>query len=121
MPIPGICFTRAIRNATGTEAAWTNAGTDFKFAANGKLTSPARIVDHAGQRRPSARQSLGNVSLNVGSGGLTQYSSTSGTATINTISQNGYAAGQLQSVAVNDMRALWSARSRTGRTSISRR
>ncbi len=47
-------------------------------------------------------QSLGNVTLNIGSGGLTQFASTGGTATINTITQNGYAAGQLQSVAINN-------------------
>jgi flagellar hook protein FlgE len=38
----------------------------------------------------------------MGSGSLTQYASTGGTATINAINQNGYAAGQLQSVAVNN-------------------
>ena len=47
-------------------------------------------------------QSLGNIAFNLGSNGLTQYASTGGTATINTISQNGYAAGQLQSVAINN-------------------
>ena len=46
--------------------------------------------------------SLGAVSLNFGSSGLTQYASTGGTATINTLTQNGYAAGQLQSLAVNN-------------------
>ena len=47
-------------------------------------------------------QSLGNLTLNLGSGGLTQYASSGGNATINAINQNGYAAGQLQSVAVNN-------------------
>ena len=47
-------------------------------------------------------QSLGNLSLNIGSGGLTQYASSGGNATINAINQNGYAAGQLQSIAVNN-------------------
>jgi flagellar hook protein FlgE len=47
-------------------------------------------------------QSLGNLTINVGSGGLTQFASTSGSATINTISQNGYAAGQLQTVAISN-------------------
>ena len=47
-------------------------------------------------------QSLGNVTLNLGSGGLTQFASTTGAATVNLIQQNGYAAGQLQSVAISN-------------------
>jgi flagellar hook protein FlgE len=47
-------------------------------------------------------QSLGNLTMNFGSGALTQFASTGGTATVNTITQNGYAAGQLQSVAINN-------------------
>ena len=46
--------------------------------------------------------SLGNLSFNLSSGALTQFASSSGAATINTITQNGFAAGQLQSVAVNN-------------------
>ncbi|MDB5629726.1 MAG: flagellar basal body FlaE [Tardiphaga sp.] len=93
-------FYQSNPNATGTEVAWTNAGTTFTFTG-GKLTSPATASITLANVSVGAA-SLGNVALNVGSGGLTQYSSTSGTATINTISQNGYAAGQLQSVAVSD-------------------
>src|SRR5262249_18790406 len=47
-------------------------------------------------------QSLGNLTLNISSGALTQFASTSGSATINGITQNGFAAGQLQSVAINN-------------------
>ncbi len=47
-------------------------------------------------------QSLGNLTVNFGSGGLTQYASVGGTTTINQIQQDGYSAGQLQSVAVNN-------------------
>ena len=47
-------------------------------------------------------QSLGNLTFNFGAGGLTQYASNGGTATINQVQQDGYAAGQLQSVAVNN-------------------
>src|SRR5258708_24333342 len=37
-----------------------------------------------------------------GAGALTQFASTGGAATINNITQNGYAAGQLQSVAISN-------------------
>jgi len=47
-------------------------------------------------------RSLGNVSFNLGAGSLTQFASSGGSATINNITQNGFAAGQLQSVAVSD-------------------
>jgi flagellar hook protein FlgE len=47
-------------------------------------------------------QTLGNLSFNIGSNGLTQFASTSGAASPGTITQNGFAAGQLQSVAINN-------------------
>ncbi|WP_426614894.1 flagellar hook-basal body complex protein [Bradyrhizobium sp. McL0616] len=86
---------------TSGQTAWTNSGQAFTFAADGSLTSPSGsgitlnnvMVDN---------QQLGSVAFNISSGGLTQYASTSGAVTINTITQNGYAAGQLRSVAVNN-------------------
>lgn len=87
--------------ATGAQVAWVNAGTDFKFGTNGKLTAPTSpsitltAVAVGGQ-------TLGNVAVSIGASGLTQYATTGGTATINSISQNGYPAGQLQSVAISN-------------------
>ena len=46
--------------------------------------------------------SLGNLAVNISSGALTQFASSSGAATVNGVSQNGYAAGQLQSVAISN-------------------
>ena len=94
-------FYQTDSTATGSTVAWQNVGTNFVFAADGSLTSPATsnisipnvVVDGT---------TLGTVSLNISSGALTQYASTIGSATINQISQNGFAAGQLQSVAVNN-------------------
>jgi flagellar hook protein FlgE len=86
--------------ATGTQA-WVNTGTNFTFSASGALASPTGssvaipsvVVDG---------QALGALSLNIASGALTQFASSSGATTINGITQNGFAAGQLQSVAVNN-------------------
>jgi flagellar hook protein FlgE len=87
--------------ATGTGVEWVNAGTDFKFNSSGKLTSPSTAsITLTGVTVGGA--SLGNLSVNIGAGGVTQYASTGGTATINGISQNGYPAGQLQSVAISN-------------------
>ncbi len=94
-------FYQTNPSATGTQVAWLNVGTNFIFASDGSLSSPTgsgitiNNVSVAGQ-------SLGSVALNMSSGALTQYASSSGATTINTITQNGYAAGQLRSVAVDN-------------------
>jgi flagellar hook protein FlgE len=94
-------FYQANPNATGTQAAWVNVGTNFTFGPNGQLSSPVGSSITVPNVKVGT-QSLGNLTLNVGSGGLTQYASSGGNATVNAINQNGYAAGQLQSVAVNN-------------------
>jgi flagellar hook protein FlgE len=92
-------FYQTSTTATGTGVAWVNSGTKFVFSSNGALASPTGsaisipgvVVDG---------QTLGSLSVNISSGALTQYASSAGAATINTISQNGFAAGQLQSVSI---------------------
>ncbi len=94
-------FYQTDPTATGTQVAWVNTGTTFTFASDGSLASPTgsgitiNNVNVGGQ-------ALGSVAFNLSSGALTQYASTSGAVTINTITQNGYAAGQLRSVAVSN-------------------
>jgi flagellar hook protein FlgE len=85
----------------GTTAGWTNVGQAFTFASDGSLTSPSGTGVTINNVAVDG-QSLGSVAFNISSGGLTQYASTSGAVTINTITQNGYSAGQLRSVAVNN-------------------
>ncbi len=94
-------FYQANSTATGTQTAWINAGTNFTFGTNGALVSPSGSSITLSNVAVN-NQSLGNLTFNFGAGGLTQYASTGGTATINQIQQDGYAAGQLQSVAVNN-------------------
>lgn len=94
-------FYQTDPNATGTTVGWVNTGQAFTFAADGSLTSPSGSGITINNVSVSG-QSLGSVAFNISSGGLTQYASTSGAVTINTITQNGYAAGQLRSVAVNN-------------------
>ena len=87
--------------ATGPQTAWVNVGTNFTFSANGSLASPTgSSINIPGVTVDG--QSLGAISFNMSSGALTQFASTGGAATINTITQNGYSAGQLQSVAINN-------------------
>ena len=94
-------FYQTSTTATGNTAAWINTGTNFVFNANGALSSPSGTAISI----PSVSvdgQAIGNLTVNITTGALTQFASSAGAATINTISQNGFAAGQLQSVAVNN-------------------
>jgi flagellar hook protein FlgE len=94
-------FYQTSTTATGNQTAWINTGTNFIFNSSGALASPsgsslnipAVTVDGL---------SLGTLTVNISSGALTQFASSGGAATINAISQNGFAAGQLQSVSVNN-------------------
>ena len=94
-------FYQSNPGASGTQVGWVNVGTTFTFGANGALVSPTGSAVSVPNVTVGG-QSLGTVTINVGSSGLTQFASTSGSATINTITQNGYAAGQLQSVAISN-------------------
>ena len=94
-------FYQSNSNATGAQTAWINVGTNFVFGTNGALVSPSgssiTLSNVAVNNQP-----LGNLTLTFGAGGLTQYASVGGTATINQIQQDGFAAGQLQTVAINN-------------------
>ena len=94
-------FYQTSTTATGGQTAWVNVGTNFTFAADGSLASPTgSSISIPGVTVDG--QTLGALSFNMSSGALTQFATTSGAATINTITQNGFAAGQLQSVAINN-------------------
>ena len=87
--------------ASGGTVAWTNVGTNFVFNNNGALTSPPSGAVTIPNLTVGG-QSLSNLTINIPSGGLTQFANANGAATIGGITQNGFAAGQLQSVAINN-------------------
>jgi flagellar hook protein FlgE len=86
--------------ATGTNPAWINSGISFAFDANGQLNPPVTNIPLTGVTINST--TIGNLNLNSPTGGITQFANTSGVATVNNLQQNGYAAGQLKSIAVSD-------------------
>ncbi|HEX4408541.1 MAG TPA: flagellar hook-basal body complex protein [Xanthobacteraceae bacterium] len=86
--------------ATGTQAAWQNVGTSFTFNANGQMTPPISSV--ALNNLTVNGDSLGAVQLNFGANGLTQFANASGTTQVSQLQQNGFAAGQLQSISVDN-------------------
>ncbi len=92
-------FYQTNPSATGTQAAWQNVGTTFTFNGNGQLTPSIGGVTLA--NLTVSGDNLGNVQLSFGTNGLTQFADTNGTVQVNQLQQNGYAAGQLQSVAVD--------------------
>jgi flagellar hook protein FlgE len=92
-------FYQTNSNAGNTQAAWVNAGTNFTFNSSGQLTPP--ISSLTLNNLSVDGNSLGNVQLAFGAGGLTQFSNTDGTVQVNLLTQNGASAGQLQSIAVD--------------------
>jgi flagellar hook protein FlgE len=86
--------------ATGTQVAWQNVGTAFTFDSSGQLNPP--ITSLALSNVTVNGASLGNLTLNTPSSSITQFANSSGNATVNNLQQNGYAAGQLQSISVGN-------------------
>ncbi len=92
-------FYQVNPNATGTQTAWANAGTNFSFAAGGQLNPPIGSITL--NNLTVAGVALGDVNLSFGKGGLTQFADTNGNVQVNQLQQDGFSAGQLQSVSVS--------------------
>jgi flagellar hook protein FlgE len=93
-------FYQVDSNATGTQAAWLNAGANYTFGANGQMT-PA-ITNLTLNNVVVNGINLGNVQLIHGTGGVTQFADPNGSVQVNMLQQNGFPAGSLQQVAVSD-------------------
>ncbi len=92
-------FIATNAQATGTQTMWQRVGGDYTFGANG---APTPAVDHTDLTNLTVNGvTIGDVRLQHGTGGLTQFADPNGTAEV-ALSQNGYAAGEYVSVAVND-------------------
>jgi flagellar hook protein FlgE len=86
--------------ATGTNPAWQNVGTDFVFNSTGQLSPAINSVALTGVTVNN--MSLGNLTINSSAGAITQFASTNGSPTVNNMQQNGYAAGELQTISVSN-------------------
>jgi flagellar hook protein FlgE len=93
-------FYQTDSTATAAQVAWKNTGTAFVFDTAGQLSPP--VTNLALSSVSLNGVAIGNITLNSPTGSITQFASTSGNTTVNTMQQNGYAAGQLQSIAVTD-------------------
>jgi flagellar hook protein FlgE len=93
-------FYQVDSTATGDEDAWKNVGINYTFGSNFQLNPPVTTVSLNNVVVDGI--SLGNITLSHGANGVTQFSDTGGTAQVNFLQQNGYAAGELQTVSVSD-------------------
>ena len=92
-------FYQVNPNATGTAVAWQNVNTNFTFAANGQMT-PA-IAQITLTNATVNGISIGSPVINFGNGGVTQFADANGNVQVNQLQQDGFPAGQLQSVGVS--------------------
>lgn len=93
-------FYLADSGATGTTAMWKNVGTNYSFAADGTMSPPITDTTLSGVTVDGV--ALSDIKLKFGASGITQFNDTNGTAGVTALNQNGYAAGQYTSVAIND-------------------
>jgi flagellar hook protein FlgE len=93
-------FYQSNSNATGTQEAWRNAGINFAFGPNGQMVPPVTSLTLNNMTVNGV--DLGNLAVSFGAGGITQFADPNGAVQVNMLQQNGYAAGDLQQVSVND-------------------
>lgn len=93
-------FYQVSSTATGNQVAWKNAGVNYTFSANGQMTPVVSSTTLSNVNVDGV--SLGDINVNFGSGGVTQFADPNGNVQVNLLQQNGFAAGTLQTVAVND-------------------
>ena len=75
-------------------------GVDYTFATNGQMTAPGGTVSIPGMTVNSV--SLGNITLNHGNAGITQFADPNGVASVTDIDQNGFAAGELVDITMGE-------------------
>jgi flagellar hook protein FlgE len=93
-------FYQSDTSATGIEPAWRNAGVAYTFGPNGQLNPAVTSVTLSNVQVDGL--SLGDVRVDHGVGGITQFADPNGTMQVNVLQQNGFPAGDLQSVSVNE-------------------
>lgn len=90
--------------ATGTDPAWRNVGTNYTFGVDGQMTPQVTSITLT---TPTVNGiPLGDIEINHGKNGITQFADANGTAKITDIGQNGYAAGELNGLSVSDQGRL---------------
>ncbi len=86
--------------ATGANPAWRNVGTDYTFNSSGQLNPAVASVSIASLTVNGV--DVGAITINHGTGGITQFADSNGVAKVTNLSQNGFAAGELVDVALGE-------------------
>jgi flagellar hook protein FlgE len=93
-------FYQSDTTPAATDTAWTNAGTVFKFDAAGQMNPQVPNLTLTGLAVDG--HTVGDITMNFGGNGITQFADQNGVAQVGTLNQNGFAAGQLNGIAVSD-------------------
>lgn len=87
-------------SATLTDEMWTNVGTDYVFDTDGSLDPGISSITLSGVSVNGI--GLNDITLNHTANGVTQFADANGQSEVTTLAQNGFSAGEFDSVAVND-------------------
>lgn len=93
-------FYQVDPNATGAGVAWQNVGTDFTFGANGQMNPTVASITLTAPTIGGV--ALGNITVNFGASGVTQFADANGNVQVNDVHQDGFPAGSLQTVAISN-------------------
>jgi flagellar hook protein FlgE len=93
-------FYQSNTNPGATGVAWTNAGTTFTFNASGQMNP--QVPNLTLTNLTVDNHTVGDVVMNFGGNGITQFADQNGVAQVGTLNQNGFAAGQLNGISVSD-------------------
>jgi flagellar hook protein FlgE len=93
-------FYQRDSNPAAGDVAWVNTGTTFTFNASGQMNPQVPSLTLTGLTIDN--HTVGDVVMNFGGNGITQFADANGVAQVGTINQNGFAAGQLNGIAVSD-------------------
>jgi flagellar hook protein FlgE len=94
-------FYQTDTTASGSTVAWKNTGQTFTFNSSGQLTSPSATTLSIPGLTVNG-DTVGDVTLNLGSStGLTQFASSTGLVQVGGLTQNGFTAGEMQSLSVD--------------------
>ncbi len=86
--------------STSGAETWTRIGGDFTFSSTGQLTAPTSNPTISNLTVNGTN--VGNVTLDIGTNGLSQYARSDGTVQVTDIGQNGYSVGELMNVTITD-------------------
>lgn len=87
--------------AVGTDPMWTRIDQAYQFGPDGSLVAPG-VTSATITGLTVNGVAVGDITLQHGPNGISQFADTNGSANVSVLNQNGYGAGEFISVAIND-------------------